>query len=471
MDAPIAQLAAVEGGPTLATLIGMPAGIAARAIAAAGDIALVVDCDGVIADIAVGSKEVAAEGVEDWLGEPWIDTACSDSRNKIAEMLTGAAEGAPPRWRVVNHQVVGGELPIRYIAVPGGNDGQIIVIGRDMRQAAAMQQRLIRAQQAMERDSMSLRQTEARYRLLFETSADAIIVVDTASRRIVEANPVASGLAGDAAISIEGQPFSAIVDASDREAALAMIGAVAAAEQVQPVRIRLASGIACQMAATLFRQDRGTYLLLRLTDVGTAPVVARTLAEVLDRIPDPFVLTDADLNILAKNSSFLELIHQPRAGNLSGQPLGRYVGRPGIDLGLLAAQLRDHGAVRNFATIVRDVRGNEDEVEISAVSAPDADGLRYAFSIRPVARRLADPAAGTTLPRSVEQLTELVGRVSLKEIVRESTDLIERLCIEAALAYTSDNRASAAEILGLSRQSLYSKLHRHGLGNLAADHE
>jgi DNA-binding NtrC family response regulator len=54
----------------------------------------------------------------------------------------------------------------------------------------------------------------------------------------------------------------------------------------------------------------------------------------------------------------------------------------------------------------------------------------------------------------------------LKDIVRESTDLIERLCIEAALAYTSDNRASAAEILGVSRQSLYSKLHRHRLGNL-----
>jgi DNA-binding NtrC family response regulator len=69
-------------------------------------------------------------------------------------------------------------------------------------------------------------------------------------------------------------------------------------------------------------------------------------------------------------------------------------------------------------------------------------------------------------PRSVEQLTQLIGRVSMKEIVRESTDLIERLCIEAALTLTGNNRASAADILGLSRQSLYSKLHRYGLGNL-----
>ncbi|MBK5943951.1 hypothetical protein CCR79_08685 [Halorhodospira halophila] len=37
------------------------------------------------------------------------------------------------------------------------------------------------------------------------------------------------------------------------------------------------------------------------------------------------------------------------------------------------------------------------------------------------------------------------------------------MCIETALNITHDNRASAAELLGLSRQSLYSKLRRHGL--------
>jgi len=66
--------------------------------------------------------------------------------------------------------------------------------------------------------------------------------------------------------------------------------------------------------------------------------------------------------------------------------------------------------------------------------------------------------------RSVEQLTKLVGRVPLKEIVRETTDMIERMCIEAALDITQDNRASAAEVLGLSRQSLYVKLRRFDIG-------
>ncbi|MBK1726326.1 hypothetical protein CKO13_04655 [Halorhodospira neutriphila] len=63
----------------------------------------------------------------------------------------------------------------------------------------------------------------------------------------------------------------------------------------------------------------------------------------------------------------------------------------------------------------------------------------------------------------IEQLTGLVGRVPLRDLVRQSTDLVERLCIETALRKTRGNRASAAELLGLSRQSLYSKLRRHGL--------
>jgi DNA-binding NtrC family response regulator len=53
-------------------------------------------------------------------------------------------------------------------------------------------------------------------------------------------------------------------------------------------------------------------------------------------------------------------------------------------------------------------------------------------------------------------------------LVRETTDIIERMCIEAALQMVDDNRASAAEMLGLSRQSLYEKLRRYGIGDIEA---
>jgi DNA-binding NtrC family response regulator len=77
--------------------------------------------------------------------------------------------------------------------------------------------------------------------------------------------------------------------------------------------------------------------------------------------------------------------------------------------------------------------------------------------------------SGKELPRSASQMTELVGRVPLLDIVRETTDLIDQLCIEAALELTGDNRASAAEMLVLSRQSLYVKLRRFGIGDALAE--
>ena len=78
-------------------------------------------------------------------------------------------------------------------------------------------------------------------------------------------------------------------------------------------------------------------------------------------------------------------------------------------------------------------------------------------------------AVGKDMQRSPGQMTELVGRVPLRDIVRETTDLIEELCIEAALELTGDNRAAAAEMLGLSRQSLYVKLRRFGVGDALSD--
>ena len=56
---------------------------------------------------------------------------------------------------------------------------------------------------------------------------------------------------------------------------------------------------------------------------------------------------------------------------------------------------------------------------------------------------------------------ELVGSATLKEIVTDTTDVIEKICIEAALEITNNNRAAAADLLGLSRQSLYVKLSKH----------
>ncbi len=69
------------------------------------------------------------------------------------------------------------------------------------------------------------------------------------------------------------------------------------------------------------------------------------------------------------------------------------------------------------------------------------------------------------LLRSLQSLTGRLGEASLKVLVSETVGVLERHYIEAALTNTEGNRSAAAKMLGLSRQSLYMKLSRYGIGS------
>jgi transcriptional regulator PpsR len=438
----------------------------------AGDVTLVLDDTGTILDAAFDPREFPA--FAGWVGTNWIETVTDESRPKIMEMLAAARRGEVQHWRQVNHPSRDGDVPIRYAVLSVNGGEHRIAFGRDLREAGKLQQRLLQVQQSLERDYLRMRQLEARYRMLFERSTEPVLIVEAATLRIREANPAAHVLMGARSTSLPGKKLMTFIDKNSHDGLQALVGAALVSDTVSPGRIRIARGSReVNASITGFTQDRGQFLLVRLTPVSDrlstdfSPVL-----DLVDQMPDAFVVANANLEIVTANAAFVELLQAASVDQLRGRHLSESIGRPGIDLDLIEGQIDQHGAARNVATVLRvghDVDG--EAVELSAVRTAGED-VYYGFVIRPVGRRLRDlPPGSHDLPRSVEQLTDLVGRMSLKDIVRESTDLIERLCIEAALSYTSDNRASAAEILGLSRQSLYSKLHRYGLGNLAGDNE
>ena len=438
----------------------------------AGDITLVLDRTGTILD---GSFDAGVfPEFERWIGENWLDTVTVESRPKIMEMLAGARKGEVQHWRQVNHPTREGDIPIKYVVVSVNGGERAIAFGRDLREIGKVQQRLLQVQQSLERDYIRMRHVEARYRLLFERSSEPVLVVEAADFRIREANPAAHALLGARAGSLVDKKLLGYFARASRPAVTAHLGSALASNAVAPVSVTIDKGSTeVSLSASGFSQDRRQYVLVRLDEEARAQSSdAATLANVIENMPDAFVLADETLRIEAANTAFIELVRAAGIDQLRGADLANFIGRPGIDLDLMASQVEKDGVARNIATVLRAVSGeDEEEIEVSAV-ATTSDVKHYGFVIRPIARRLRDlPPSNEDLPRSVEQLTDLVGRMPLKDIVRESTDLIERLCIEAALLYTSDNRASAAEILGLSRQSLYSKLHRYGLGNLPADPE
>ncbi len=452
---------------------------AGRLITVASDVALVVSDThrGVIRDVSFGSDELAVELAESWVGKQWADTVTSESRPKIEALLRESNAKGKPRWRVVNHHSSSGpDLPVMYTAVEMPKHGHVVAFGRSMQPMAVLQQQLVSTQQTMEREYLKLRQAEARHRLLFQVASEAVLIVDASTRKVLEANPAAGRILGEGNKRLVGRLFPDGFDEASTQALQGMLGAVAATGRTSDTLARSADGAGeFLISASLFREERASFFMVRLsspqarhTGPGSNTPQSKVL-EIVAGAPEGFVVTGLDGRILFANRAFLDLVQLATEEQARNESLERWLGRSGVDFNLLTAQLREHGSLRLFATQVRGEYGSNSDVEICAVSVVDGEDPCFGFTIRDVGQRVTfDRQVSRDKPRSVAQLTELVGRVPLKDLVRESTDMIEKLCIEAALELTGDNRASAAEILGLSRQSLYAKLRRYGLGDLAS---
>jgi transcriptional regulator PpsR len=454
--------------------------LAANLARSVADIALVVDAAGDILDVAIGNESLAEEVNGDWVGRPWSETVTADSRPRLQSLLRELATGQGTEWRQVVHRTtLGRDIPVQYRAVRLTDDGRVLLIGRELRAVESLQRQLVDAQQALERDYWRYRRMETRYRLLFQSVSDAVIVVDAGLRKIVEANPAAASLfggeRGSETVRLVGLRFPDGLprgfDEPGRLAVGALIERVLASGRPDSVHVdrESAEGVLAVSVSTL-RQDQSSLLVVRLRPLaeGAEGVIREDEAHLLAAAgvaPDGIVVTGRDGEVLAANRAFLEQTQIPNLQPLAGESLDRWLGRGGTDLGVLMGTLRQHGTLRLFRTTLRGQLGSELEVELNAAAIERIESACFAFFIRDVGRRLgAERPVDADLPVWVDRLTERVGSAPLKDLVRESTDMIERLCIEAALRLSGGNRASAAELLGLSRQSLYVKLGRFGIG-------
>ena len=444
-------------------------------IASACDLALLIDKKGAIKDISIGTGEIDSGDCAGWAGKLWIDTVAKDSRGKVTEALQAVvAKPTGTRWRHINQITANGsQIPVSFRTVSMGTDGKVLAIGRDLRTLEVAQQRLIDAQRSTEREYVKFRHAETRYRFLFQMAGEAIVIVDLDSGKVSEVNPKAAELLGQSARRVAGRAFTDMFAPAAASEAQTLLLEATRAGRAEARHVKLAGRDQdVSMRASLFQQETASYILVHISPIAAEskalPQSQTHSLKALELAPEGFVITGLDGRILSANRAFLGFAELATEEQARGQPFERFLGRPGIDFKVLVTNVREHGTVRMFSTNMRGIYGTETNVEISGVAVPDNDSPCLGFVVHNTAGRVvaATGAAAGEFPRSVDQMRELVGSAPLKEIVRETTDVIERLCIEAALELTGDNRASAAEMLGISRQSFYDKLRRHGLGEL-----
>jgi len=452
---------------------------AAALLAAAGDIALVMDSSGVIRDVAVSGAEAQFADTNLWVGQPWVSTVGAEAKLKIELLLKEATVAGMSKRRQVNHISADGvDVPFSYMTLRLGRSGEIVAVGRDIRHVSALQQRLVEAQQSMERDYWRLRHVETRYRLLFQLASDGILVVDATTLKVLDANGAAGTVFDEPADRLIGRAFPFGVAPASMRAVETLLATARGAGRAGDITIAITGNDrGYHASASCFRQESATLILIRLspTEAASPDATAGSPARLLDlieRSPDAFAVTDLDGIVLTGNRAFLDMTEMASQNQVRGQPIGTWIGRPGADFQVFLSMLKKNGAVRLIGTAARGTHGAQSEVEVSAVWVPEGEEPCIGFTLRDIGRRLANnPAGARDLTRAVEELTSLVGRVSLRDLVRDTVDLVERHFIEAALDLTNNNRTSAAEVLGVSRQSLYVKLRRHRLVSPGVDRD
>ncbi|MEY3664622.1 MAG: transcriptional regulator PpsR [Pseudomonadota bacterium] len=449
-------------------LAALDAEASAALLQASADIALVLDASGVIRDVSVGSDDWPREDQSHWIGQSWTYVVTSESRPKVEEMLREAVQGKPSsRWRHINQiDASGRDIPLLFSLVRLGKDGQMVAIGRDLRVVAGLQARLIEAQQRMEDDYLRLRRLENQYRQLFDAIRDPVLLVNPSGASVLEANRAAALYFGVERTELTGCSIETFLGGKAASALRVCIEQVVGSGRPAELTLRFTQD---QQPAHLFvsslRQDNDTVVLLRLEPESRMSFTGEDvlLLEAMRQFTDGMVLTDGKGIIRSANPAFVDMIQMAHAGQVIGEPLNRWLGRANTDLLVLINSLTQGGTIRLFSTKLVGDTGIAVPVEISGVAlATDSEPL-LAFVVRDTGRRLGSEPQPTAFTRSSGDLAALVGRMPLKEIVGETVDLIERLCIEAALKITRNNRASAADMLGLSRQSLYVKLRRYGI--------
>ena len=156
---------------------------------------------------------------------------------------------------------------MRYSMHRFGESDNILLLGRDLRPLAEMQQQLVMAQVALERDYETQREMDTRYRVLMEATRDAVVLVAMSNGRISDLNASAAVMLVLAPQAMFRLPLAALLLALAPSWYLAAPASRAALCRSNPARVcswRANRPSACRLllAPSLWALDRPPSRLL-----------------------------------------------------------------------------------------------------------------------------------------------------------------------------------------------------------------
>ncbi|WP_425040019.1 transcriptional regulator PpsR [Primorskyibacter sp. S187A] len=440
-------------------------------LSVASDIALVVSKDGIIHSVLINANDTSYGNLSHWEGRSIEEFLTSDSYHKWQRAVDAFISGYQPRPVEINHtDNANWEFPIRYTFHQVGSEDTILMLGRDLRPIAETQQQLVQAQMALERGYEARREFDSRYRMLLASTREPIVFVSTGSGRVIDLNEPAASLLGGNRDALTGVTFAnEFKDKRGSEFIDSLVHLAVSDSGSEMSTTTRQSKRLVRIEPVVFRAAGDRVLLCRIEPAesqsgSTGDHLMLNLSALYQKGADAMLFTDGNGTIEAANDAFLDLADAAHLSDVRGRPLSDFLARGQVDLAVLLDNAKREGQMRMYATKLTNDFGAVTPIEAAATWLSDRSPPQVAFVIRDTGRAEAmRRSSGSIDDPAQSNVVDLVGTSSLKEIVAETTDVVEKMCIEAAVELTNNNRVAAAEMLGLSRQSLYVKLRKYGL--------
>ncbi len=347
--------------PDLSALASLAHELAITMARVVGDIALVVDAQGVITEVADGASGPIA-GCDQWVGRHWVDTVSPDSQAKVLSLLAEVAPCAQTALgRELLHPLPGqGVLPLAWSAIRLGPHGPVLAVGRDLRAVTALQQRFVEVQQEMERHYWRYRLVQSRSQRLYQVAHDAVMVLDAASLVVLQANAASAQWLQRPLSMLLHQPLTDSLPSGLLSPVLEVLVASRSSGRASHRRgVEAGASGRLELAAAPLTGEGRRHLILQVrqeslsTSAGTSEsqtgvdeaLALSRMAEIVETLSDALLVTDADGGVLMANPAFLTLSGVADEALLRRQPLPALVGDPQGAWAALVAQVRRVGLV------------------------------------------------------------------------------------------------------------------------------
>ncbi len=360
----------------------------------------------------------------------------------------------------LNQVFAGEEPPAIDLELPVKGRPLQVVRARAKRSPAGLEGRVVLVDiTALKREEDKVRVSEIRYRRLFETAHDGVLLLDPATRKITDANPFMTKLLGYAQAQLVGRELFEIGLLKDEAASQEMFERLKKKREVRYEDLPLAAKDGRQqeveVVANLYLENDHPVIQCNIRDITErkkAEGALLRLAAIVESSDDAII--GKDLNGLVTNwNRGAEKIFGYSAQEMVGASITRLIPPDRADEEQhILKKLKRGASVEHFETLRKTKDGRLINVSVTASPIQDASGKIIGAS--KVARDITEQIQAAETRRRLDVVTASNRKLEAEIIRRQAVEAALKQSEQQQTRLLEESRSMQEQLRHLSRQVL-----------------